>query len=215
MKHMRNIFALLVIGSIAWSAFAGLPEPAALLYGAVFRSGNPLRASDNVVVRARVNRAPLDVFPGPEDWIVGIQRLGEGPGAAVQKCSGSDCYVMSVRLEAVPGGLERTPGCALIGEEVRLCTAKGQEPEVCADRDRVRILERGFAARRNLGLDAAKFDWNRDGHVDNVDQDALADCLQGPAFESSARCQEVFDAANFGTVDLASFARLQLLFDRR
>lgn len=194
-------------------SYAGLPEPSAVLWGAVFVAAEVQQASDEVIVRARLNRTPAETFPGPEDWIVGQYKLGASVAASTQTCNDGDCYLLSIQLESVPSSMSRTPGRASLGDEVRICVSRGNEPEVCSDRDRITIQGRAYSARRNVGLAPATFDWNIDGLIGPLDHDQLSQCFLGPGIEAAPRCQEVFDVVNDGAVGLRSFAGFQNAFD--
>ena len=98
MKHSSSIGVAVALSLAAVAAWAGIPEPDAVLYGHVFIDRVAQQASDEVTVYARVDLPPLGNLPGPEDAAVGSYRLGDSL-AASGAISDGDAYTGSTSVE--------------------------------------------------------------------------------------------------------------------
>jgi hypothetical protein len=138
--------------------FAGIPEPDAILYGRVWVDGNPIGATDDVTVIARVDEAPDPV---------GTYHMGDNPAAG-------DLYVLRLRLESVADGSTQSANAALIGQTARIFVQQGSGP--ASQVAQLVIAGRGQILNLHLGPG----DFDNDGDVDLGDFLVFVECLAGP-----------------------------------
>jgi len=180
------------IGIAAMVAWAGIPEPDAVLYGYVKIGGERQTVADNVTVFATLGTAT--------DPQVGSYTLGANEQAG-------DCYVLRIKLESLADGSQPSPDAARIGQAVHVFAKKGANP-VQPLQD-VSIADRGMIKGFLVTGDS-----NGDTYVDGVDFKPFQKCVSGPGqTPSDPQCNK--EAADFDTdndVDLRDIQMFQVCF---
>lgn len=124
-----SLWIMLMLAANAW---AGIPEPDAVLYGTITLDGRPVTADEGLMVIARVSGVPLPV---------GTYQMGDNADAG-------DQYVLRIRVESLAGGETQSNDAALIGQTAQIYVKPGRGAEKLAAS--FKIASRGITEQRDL-----------------------------------------------------------------
>jgi hypothetical protein len=172
------------VGIVTMVAWAGIPEPDAILYGCVNLTGVRQTTADNVTVFATLGAAT--------DPKVGSYKLGDNPAAG-------DRYVLRIKLETPVEGSPLSSDAASIGQTARIFAQKGGNPP--QELARFRVRDRGVIDR--LSLPRGNFE--QDADIDLKDFSHFQACFSGTGRSPSAGCADA-DLDDDGDVDLVDYA---------
>lgn len=193
MKRNTLLVALVVVSTMSLSAWAGIPEPDAILYGQILKDGVAVGADEDVTVIAR--------------------REGDGNEIARYVMGGNadagDRYVLRIPLESLVEGspMQRTD-TLLMGQTVSIYIQEDQSPESLVDA--LTIDHRGAVIYLDLGS-RIPCDFNGDGQVSLADHASFVECM-GAQAAAGGQCLAAFDEDGDGLVTLADFASFQQSF---
>lgn len=194
MKRRKLFAAFILTGVWPMGAFAGIPEPDAILYGQVFKDGVAVRADEDVTVIAR---------RGGDDNEIARYVMGQDPDVG-------DRYVLRIPMESlVADSPPQRTDTLLIGQTVYIRIQEAASSESPAGA--LTIDERGAVIYLDLLGSRIPCDYNGDGQVSLLDHAGLVECMSAQS-AAGGQCMLAFDDDGDGLVTLADFAFFQRLF---
>ena len=194
----RTAIGLSLIGAVACTgivAVAGVPLPDVIYVGSITSNGQPVTATDDVRVLARV-----DGVTEP----IGAYRMGQSPMA-------DDNYVLRLRLESEADGAPQGNDVARVGQTANIFIKVARQAELLVQS--VVIPATGTVVSLNLDACFKDTDLNSTGTTELADHVVLQGCFTGPEQGPISQPCEASDLDCDDDVDLRDWAQLQNGFE--